>query len=160
MTSPYLENQNRLSDVIAAIQVMSVYRFYKLDFEGWADRIAGDKSKAEYWKAIFVAHPEFFRLDQSRKKVSLVWRRSYPKNYDVDKLETISRQAFDNLAPADKMRISRSPLSNADIQTLISSAINLHNAALDTKKDKDWWKPALFGLLGVVIGYVIDVLSN
>lgn len=39
MESPYITEAGRLSDVIAAIQATATYRFYKLDFEGWADRI-------------------------------------------------------------------------------------------------------------------------
>lgn len=78
--NPYTENTNRLADVIAAIQVMGTYKFYKLDFSGWADRIAGDETKGSYWKNIFEEHPEFFRLDSGRKRASLVWRRTYQKH--------------------------------------------------------------------------------
>lgn len=155
MDSPYIKNENRLSDVIAAIQVMAVYKFYKLSFEEWADRIVGDKSKAEYWKKVFNDHPEFFRLDQSRTKASLVWRRSYPKNFNVDTRQTISSGEYINLSDQDKARISRSTLTNNDIQTLITSAINLSSIAEESKKNKDWWKPAMFALLGVILGSLI-----
>ena len=76
--SPYLANADRLADVIAAIQVMGAYRFYKLNFKGWADRISADETKADYWRNIFMEHPEFFRLDTKKEKASLVWRRQYP----------------------------------------------------------------------------------
>lgn len=46
-TNPYMEG-GRLSDVIAAIQAMSVYKFYKLDFETWSDRITGDKASGSH----------------------------------------------------------------------------------------------------------------
>ena len=42
--SPYLQDK-RLANVMAAIQVMATYKFYKLDFKGWADRISGDDTK-------------------------------------------------------------------------------------------------------------------
>jgi len=74
--SPYLKNQ-RLADVIAAIQVMSTYKFYKLDFAGWTQKITGTKDDADYWQLIFEEHPEFFRLNNNKQKASLVWRRSY-----------------------------------------------------------------------------------
>jgi len=57
--------------VIAAIQVMATYKFYKLDFSGWAGRIKGDENNGDYWKRIFEEHPEFFRLDKNREKGSL-----------------------------------------------------------------------------------------
>ena len=44
--SPYITNPNQLADVISAIQVMEVYKFYKLDFKRWADRIAGNEKQA------------------------------------------------------------------------------------------------------------------
>ena len=52
--SPYLRDPNRLGDVIAAIQAMAVYKFYKLSFSEWADRIAADRGQADKWKAIFL----------------------------------------------------------------------------------------------------------
>jgi hypothetical protein len=48
MNSPYLSEPARLGDVIAAIQAMATYKFYKLDFESWADRISADKALAEH----------------------------------------------------------------------------------------------------------------
>ena len=41
LLSPYLKDENRLGDVIAAIQAMATYKFYKLTHERWADRISG-----------------------------------------------------------------------------------------------------------------------
>ena len=74
--TPYTDNPQRLADVIAAIQVMGTYKFYKLDFAGWADRIAGDDTRGEYWKTMFEQHPEFFRLDSKRERVQPVFRAS------------------------------------------------------------------------------------
>jgi hypothetical protein len=42
--SAYLANSGRLADVIVAIQAMGTYKFYKLSFEGWADRITANKN--------------------------------------------------------------------------------------------------------------------
>ena len=75
--SPYLDKEGRrLADVIAAIQAMGTYKFYKLDFEGWAERITANPNQAPYWKNLFEEHPEFFRLDGERERASLVWRRN------------------------------------------------------------------------------------
>ena len=125
--SPYLNEPTRLPKVLSAIQVMGTYKFYKLDFAGWADRISGDAKQADHWKRVFEEHPEFFRLDAGRGKASLVWRRTYQKLYDVDKEEKITRERFHQLTVEEKTRISRNPLTNEDISTLITAAIQLHS---------------------------------
>jgi hypothetical protein len=64
MASPYLNDDQRLGDVIPSIQALGTYPYYKLDFKGWADRITGDGSDSEaaHWRKVFEQHPEFFRL--------------------------------------------------------------------------------------------------
>jgi hypothetical protein len=156
MNSPYLRDPARLGDVVAAIQATATYKFYKLDFEGWADRISADTTRASHWEKVFVEHPEFFRLDSERKRASLVWRRQYPKRYSVDMRKEITDQEFDLMTEEQKRRVSRTPLSAADIKTLLDTAINLHSRALEAKKDNLWYKPlllqALAGVLGAAIG--------
>jgi len=154
--SPYLNEPNRLAEVISAIQVMGTYKFYKQDFAGWADRISGDGKQADHWKGVLEEHPEFFRLDAGREKASLVWRRTYPKLYDVDSEQKISRDQFFQLSDKEKIRISRSPLTNSDISTLITAAIQLHSCALDHQQDKRWWISGVVGLFGVILGACIS----
>ncbi|KAA2217191.1 N-carbamoyl-L-amino acid amidohydrolase [Maribacter flavus] len=154
--SPYLKHENRLAEVIAAIQVMGKYRFYKLDFSKWADRISGDENEAKRWQNVFIEHPEFFRIDQTKKKASLVWRRNLPKDYNVDTRNEITKKDFLALSDDDKARISRRPLSNSDICMLIESAINLHARALQQKQDRRWWIPLTIGLVLGIIPFVID----
>src|SRR5687767_12765679 len=128
-TSPYLSDPNRLADVISAIQVMSTYKFYKLPFDGWADRISADPSRSEYWRHIFDEHPEFFRLDGQRQKASLVWRRQYPKRFHVDEERVLTKEQYDSLDETGRARVSRVRLTPADIKTLVDTAINLHARA-------------------------------
>lgn len=154
--NPYTENDKRLADVIAAIQVMATYKFYKLDFFGWADRIEGRPDNSNYWRSVFEQHPEFFRLDSKQERASLVWRRNYQKLYDVDKEEKISRADYIALNDNQKMRISRIPLNNSDISTLIGTAISLHSSELEHKKDSRWWISGAIGLAGVILGAVIN----
>ena len=116
--SPYLHDHNRLGDVIAAIQVMGTYKFYKLSFDKWADRISGDSDKGEHWQKVFTEHPEFFRLDSPREKASLVWRRQYPKRYEVDTEQILYREEYEKLTESQKLRVSRNPLTPDDIKTL------------------------------------------
>jgi hypothetical protein len=157
--SPYLSDSNRLADVIAAIQAMASYKVYKLDFEHWADRICADETQASHWRQVFEEHPEFFRLDAARERVSLVWRRQSQKRYGVDVEAPLSKEDYDSRDAAGKARISRSPLSATEISTLIETAINLHSRALDHKRESRWWVPvavaavgAAAGLMGAVVG--------
>ena len=158
--NPYTDNPNRLADVIAAIQVMATYKFYKLDFSAWADRIAGDDTQGAYWKKVFEEHPEFFRLDRPRNRASLVWRRNYQKLYDVDKEEKISRDVYKLLTDEQKQRISRNPLTNSDVTTLVNTAINLHSREIEHKKDSRWWISGVIGLLGVILGAIIKAIAG
>lgn len=155
--SPYLNDQNRLGDVVAAIQAMATYKYYKLSHEDWADRIAADKSQANKWKEIFLEHPEFFRLDSTREKASLVWRRQFPKRYNVDTGKILSHSEYEALIGKERSRISRVPLSSSDIKALVDTAVNLHSRALEHQKDKRWWV-ALSGAVGGLIGIIIGAL--
>jgi hypothetical protein len=157
--SPYLRDPNRLADVIAAIQAMATYKFYKLSFAGWADRLSADATQSERWKAIFLEHPEFFRLDSPREKASLVWRRQFPKRFDVDLGSEISGIEYDQLSSEQKFRVSRNPLTSSDIKALIDTAVNLHSRALEHQKDKRWWV-ALASAIGGLIGSILGTLLN
>ncbi|MGA8807148.1 MAG: N-carbamoyl-L-amino acid amidohydrolase [Thermoanaerobaculia bacterium] len=148
--SPYLSDATRLGDVIAAIQAMATYKFYKLDFNKWADRITGDVTTADHWKRVFEEHPEFFRLDSPKDRASLVWRRQHPKRFDVDSEKVISIADYQGLSESARDRISRVPLGSAEISTLVKAAINLHSRALDQSKEKRWWIPLLAGFIGFV----------
>lgn len=153
--SPYLKTQ-RLADVIAAIQVMSTYKFYKLDFGGWSMRITGVESNADYWKNVFIEHPEFFRLNSDQQKVSLVWRRSYQRNFHVDMQQILTSEQVKNLPEIEKStRLSRSPLTNGDTATLISTAIDLHSRAIASEQEKRWLVPSLITILAVCLGAIL-----
>jgi hypothetical protein len=155
--NPYLADNKRLADVIAAIQVMGIYKFYKLDFRRWGERITGidDEDTSMYWKQVFEDHPEFFRLDNERLKASLVWRRQYPKKYHVDLNRIITS---DDGKVADD-RLSRNPLTQTDINSLIGIAINLHSKALEQKRDQRWFIPLIIGFIGTLIGATAVVAS-
>lgn len=158
--TPYLYDNNRLGDVIAAIQVMGSYGYYKLDFENWAIRISGDKGKAEHWRKIFVEHPEFFRLDTAGVKASLAWRRSYRRRYSVAKQRELSPDEYNDLNSIELSQISRAPLNSTDISVLINTAINLHTRALEQNREHRWLSSPLFSLLGVALGALLGWLSK
>jgi len=151
----YLDN-NRLADVIAAIQVMGTYKFYKLSFDDWSDRISGKATSGDHWKTIFMDHPEFFRLDGNREKASLVWRRQYPRRFHVDLERKITQEEYDELRQEERQnRLSRIPLISDDIKALIGTAINLHARALEEEKERRWWIPLFVSGIGGLIGAVI-----
>ena len=160
MKSPYLNEVQRLADVIAAIQVLSTYKFYKLDFKGWSKRITGTEDNEEYWRRVFIEHPEFFRLNNNKEKVSLVWRRSHQRTYHVDKDKVLSKEECDALSKEERSeRVSRVPLNNNDIATLITTAINLHSRAIESEKEKRWLVPSLITILAVLLGAFLKSLS-
>lgn len=144
--SPYLKDDNRLADVIAALQAMATYKFYKLDFAKWADRITGDESQGDHWKAVFLEHPEFFRLDSKREKASLVARRQHQKRFDVDNQAILTTEQF--YAAANHDRISRTPLNSDELSLLVNTAIELHSRAVAKAELARWWIPVLSGVLG------------
>lgn len=158
--SPYLKEDRRLADVVAAIQAMGSYKFYKLTFERWAERISGEESRAEHWRQVFQDHPEFFRLGSDRRHASLVWRRQYPKRYHVDEDRRLTHDEYAHLSAAQKERVSRDPLSANDIQALISTAIDLHSRALERQKEGRWWVPLVTGLASAAGAFIGAVLGK
>jgi hypothetical protein len=134
---------------------MGSYKFYKLDFAAWADRISGDSTKAEYWRKVLEEHPEFFRLDTAKEKASLIWRRQYPKLFHVDQERKLTRQEFDDLPATEKARVSRVALAAGDIQSLMQAAIDLHSRAIEHQRERRWWIPLLASATGGLIGALV-----
>lgn len=152
MQSPYLK-PNRLAEVIAAITALATYRFYKLDFEELADRVSGSKSAADHWKAVLKEHPEFFRYTTSEEQVSLIWRRQFPRTYNVDSGIDEEKPQGQKFLEGD--RISRRPLSSAETEILISTAVSLHSRAVEQSNLAKWWLPVLIAamaLAGALLG--------
>lgn len=158
--SPYLADAARLTDVIAGIQALGTYKHYALSFEEWAWRISGDRRRADHWRRVFEEHPEFFRLDTNRQRAGLVWRRQYPKRYDVQAGRLLSQDEAARVRSAGQVsRLSRNALTPADIQALISTAIDLHARELERQKESHWWVPLLTGLAGAIGGFVGALLA-
>lgn len=156
--SPYLAQENRLADVIAAIQAMGSYKKYKLPFSEWADRIAGDELKAGYWQRVFTEHPEFFRLDGKREQASLVWRRQFRKRFHTETEKIITRDEFYAMDDEGKAKVSRNPLSPEDIAVLINTAIELHARELQHQQDKRWLITLVVSGIGGLVGAIIGGL--
>lgn len=147
MKNPYLK-ENRLADVLAAITALGTYKFYKLDIDGWAGRITGSKDNAKHWRTVFLEHPEFFRLTLDQKKASLVWRRQFPRNFDVDAEPEVNPDH--EIDGTRESRISRRPLDPSELTELMSLAIKLHDRALEQDKARAWWIPILTAALSFI----------
>lgn len=152
--APYLSDR-RLADVIAAIQAMGTYKYYKLDFAGWADRITGDSKQADHWKKVFLEHPEFFRLDSNRRRASLILRRQKQRLFNVDEERNYTISEHGALTLEERSRFSRSPITANEVGSLISVAISLHSKAVEQQRDKRWWYVPAFALTGSLIGGLV-----
>lgn len=157
-SSPYLVSPKRLADVIAAIQFLGIYKFNKLTVEKWAERIGSDPVSAPDWRTVFKEHPEFFRMGSTEKKVSLVWRRAYQKRFDVDTQEIVDRAEYRLRDKQAKSRVTRAPLEDEQIATLVRTAIDLHDRAIAQKNESRWWIPIVVGFVGIVLGAALTAL--
>lgn len=156
MKNPYLSD-GRLGDVIAAITVLGTYKFYKLDVARWAGRITGSECETKKWETIFREHPEFFRTASDGKKISLVWRRQFPRNFNVDEEPEVLPDHEIN--GQTESRISRRPLNPNEVTELISVAIRLHDRGLEQQKARYWWRTPVISIISVIIGALISNLS-
>ncbi len=172
--SPYIDNPKRIEDVIAGIQVLGSYEkrtSRRLKF--WISLLGNDEN---YWKKVFKEHPEFFRVndkteqldemnddtdkaDTSELWVSLRWRFAYQKIYDHNKKLELTEAQLNELTSEQKKKLTRKPLTSEQIQSLISTAINLNEKAINDDLRKKWWRPLLTGVF-VIFGALIGLLSS
>lgn len=149
--SPYLK-PCRLGDVIAAIQVLAYYKFYRLEVSEWAERIAGNAGNAAALQEVFADHPEFFQLSEGSagQKAALVARRSFTRSYDVDAASEIARD--EAMARRDDpeawARLSRRPLTPDETAVLIRTAVDMHSRAVEQRKAGRWWVPLAAAAIG------------
>lgn len=155
--SPYLR-PNRLADVIAAIQVMSLHVHSSQSCEQWADIISGNKAAAERWRAVFSEHPEFFRrstFKDTPDNFALVWRRASPRNYFRKEDRVISHSEYEQLGKDDKALVSRARVPDGEIKTLVDIAIELHSKAREQHVDWRWWVPIAASFAGALIAVLL-----
>ena len=160
--SPYLV-KGRLPDLLAAIQAMAIYERYRRSVSDWADLISGDKDSASHWKEIFDDHPEFFRPSVVHPgDYSLVWRRAGNSRYHR-RLGKIMDQVEVDLLPEEERRryITRPPVPEGQIKTLLDTAINLHQHATEAQRDRRWWitpVTAIVSTIGSFAGAIVGAL--
>lgn len=151
--SPYLENDWRLADVIAAIQVMGAYPWASRKVDRWSHKL-GKPLSAEDWSTVFSEHPEFFRLNEGW--ASLRWRHGYDRTYDPEKGKELTDAERDALDQTERGSLTRRPLSAEQIEALMKTSVELHSRAIAHAQEKRWLTPLLFALLGVVVGGVLQ----
>jgi hypothetical protein len=151
--SPYLSNARRLGDVLAAVQVMGAYTFASRKCEAWAEKLGAPLS-ASAWNAVFGDHPEFFRVNG--EWVSLRWRHGYDRTFSSEQGRDLTHEEIGNLTEAQKSELTRKPLSSDQIEALMKTAIELHSREVAFNQERRWLSPLLFGLLGIVIGTVLQ----
>ena len=151
--SKYLAHSDRLADVIAAIQVMSTFKFANREVAKWEDSIGRIPKSSATWLTIFEDHPEFFRVSEG--SVSLVWRRAYERVYDTVSGKELSPQEIQALHENARYDLSRAPLTPEQTTALIEVAIKLQNQAIARRQELRWWVPVIVGCLGVLIGALL-----
>ena len=162
--SPYLE-PCRLGEVIAALQVLAAYKFYRLEVAAWAERIAADGADPAALEALFRDHPEFFQLTGAGKdaRACLVARRSFTRSYDVDDYVEVTKETAMTRRddPEAWSRLSRRPLTPEETAVLLRTAIDLHSRAVEQRQAGRWWVPlasAAIGFAGGIASAVAGVL--
>jgi hypothetical protein len=151
--SPYLCHYSRLSDVLAAIQVMGTYKWASRKGPDWAKMLGPMKSGKE-WGAIFEQHPEFFRVNG--EWVSLRWRHGYDRNFSTDLNREISVDEINELPESENEKLTRKPLTAQQTEALLKTAIEMHGRAIAHSQERRWMTPLLFALFGTVIGVVLQ----
>ena len=77
---PY-KKKNRLSDVMAMIQVLGMDEHAHRSESGLFDELQGNPDSGSTWGSIASEHPEFFRVSRSgTHKISLIARHVLPRN--------------------------------------------------------------------------------
>lgn len=160
--SPYLK-PNRLANVIAAIQCMSLNVQSSRSCEQWADIISGNKAEADRWRAVFSEHPEFFRkstFKDTPDSYALIWRRASPRNFYRKEDRSITHAEYEHMSKDERAFVSRARVPDGEVKTLVDIAIELHSKAREQHIDWRWWVPTaasfVGALLAVLIGLAID----
>ena len=70
----------------------------------------------------------------------------------MDSESQVTKDHFEALDEAGKLRISRTPLGTSEIGTLIEAAIDLHSRALEHRKESRWWVPVFVAIVAAISG--------
>jgi len=162
-SSPYLQ-PGRLNDVLAAIQTMALYRYYRASVDGWAELISnskGNKEDEQRWREVFNDHPEFIRRSVlHHDHYALVWRRALPSHCHYITKAIITSEEYNKLSDEEKNSYSRPQVPESQIKTLMDLAITLHQRAIDQSRDWRWWIAPAIAAASSFIGALIGGLAS
>jgi hypothetical protein len=182
-SSAYLE-QDRLAQVIAAIQIMGTSDWPSGSVNRWVSELEagaqltpkqlgltpihfGERKK---WAAVFEQHPEFFKTFTvaGEERVALRWRFSQSVNSNGkapsaaaaaappgDGSADVGWTAGDKAADDTEHKPDGHPLTPEQISVLMTVAIELHSRAVAERNILDRFGPALITAVGALIGAVI-----
>jgi len=129
--SSYLK-KNRLSDVLALIQVLSLDKLSKRSETGLLTEFKISPKSGTNWTSIALEHPEFFRVDPDKKQsISLVARHVTELN------ESGKRE-----------------LSIDFVKVLLNLAIELHKIEKDAANSWKVW----VAIIAVIITGILNIL--
>lgn len=152
--SPYLSHGRRLSDLLAALQVMGTYRWATRKSQEWT-KMLGPVKSADNWEEIFSQHTEFFRVNG--EWVSLRWRHGYDRIYSADLGRELEADEIKTLSKEENENLSRRPLTPEQIEALLKTAIELHTREIAYTQERRWLTPFLFALLGAILGAILKL---
>src|SRR5262249_431154 len=123
--SAYLK-QGRLSDVIAALQIMGAGERPEKTIMSWAKELSYDDSDTEVdrWTAVFKEHPEFFLVYRLQGdptlKAALRWRYTN-KLYDSKSGKEYTPQEKEDLPEKQRWNLTTKPLASDAIAALMNT---------------------------------------
>lgn len=162
---PYLK-PGRLADVIAAVQVMASAKRPEAHIRQWAH--VSDRNREPHtiarWASVFEDHREFFITyhvkDDPELKAALRWRYAF-KTWDPKTDKVYGPLEINELPDDVQRRLTSQPLEGAEIQTLLTTAIDLRTRAVEGQSAARWWVPILaasLGLIGAILGAFVSGL--
>jgi hypothetical protein len=145
-----------VEEILAGKPFMATNERSSLSCLRWAEGISGDALKEAHWRAIFDDHVEFFRKSPDDvDHYALIWRRALPRRFFRPDARMLTQSEVDALPPDQRSWVSRPPVPEAQINTLVNIAITLHAHELDQSRDWRWWIPIVAVLAGTILGALI-----
>jgi hypothetical protein len=165
----YLE-ENRLANVIAAIQAMGVADRPSGTLNRWVAELEAseeltsnqlDQSPIKFaerkkWQTVFEQHPEFFKTYTLRGELRVLLRWRYSES-----IKTEANGAANGKNQADKNSTDKTdngaappskPLNADQIQVLINTAIEMHAKEVAGERSPDKFRPFLMAIIGAALG--------
>ena len=161
--SPYLKHQDRLADVMAAIQVLGSHLWDSREVQDWKTNIGDKPQSTDNWQSIFSDHPEFFGSDNNGNKTFyfLRLRRAYEQTVDTETSKELSAQELTEYRAHETYNpdnLARKVLSPNQIEMLIKAAVELQARAAALETSNRWWIPILcaaVGFSGALVGSLL-----